>query len=201
MTTRLKIGPADHGMPLSLEDFLSADEAEGYHYELIDGKLYVSPQPNLPENWVEEWLADELRLYAHQRPDVLNYLSRKARVFVPNREDVTAPEPDVAGYRDFPSDPSVSDVNWQDVSPVLVVEVLSEAKPDKDLVRNVELYGQVPSIQEYWIVDARQTPAAPTLLVYRRFRRRWRKVLTFGPGSTYTTDLLPGFSLEVAPHT
>ena len=46
MTTRVKIGPRDHGMPLSLEEFLAADGEEGYHYELIHGRLYVCPAPN-----------------------------------------------------------------------------------------------------------------------------------------------------------
>jgi Uma2 family endonuclease len=36
---------------------------------------------------------------------------------------------------------------------VLVGEVVWEDDPDKDLVRNVELYLQVPSIREYWVLD------------------------------------------------
>jgi Uma2 family endonuclease len=200
MTTLLKIGPADNGRPMSLEEFLNADGTEGYHYELIDGKLSVSPVPNLPENRVEEWISEVIRAYAHQHPHALNYVSAKARLFVPGREHPTAPEPDLAAYRDFPTDLPLEEVNWQDVSPVLVVEVISPDDPDKDLVRNVALYLQIPTVQEYWIFDTRQGASRPTMLVYRRRdRRRWRKVLTFGPGSTYTTDLLPDFSLVVDP--
>ena len=96
----------------------------------------------------------------------------------------------------------LDEFDWRTLSPLLVVEFLSEDSPDKDLVRNVELYGQVPSIQEYWIFDTRQGAGRPTLLAYRRRdRRRWRKPLTLGPGSTYATDLLPGFTLTIDPRT
>ena len=196
MATLLKIGPADHGRPLTLEEFLTASSQEGYHYELIGGKLYVSPTPNPQENWAEMWLTSLLLMYARAHPEVINYVTTKCRVFVPGSEEVTAPEPDLGAYRDYPRDRGPHDLRWVEVSPLLVVEVLVEGNPDKDLNRNVELYRQVPSIREYWILDAREDAAHPTLLVYRRRdRRRWRKVLTVEPGATYTTDLLPGFAL------
>ena len=48
MQTALHIGPHDHGRELTDDEFVAADYEEGYKYELIDGSLYVSPQPNLP---------------------------------------------------------------------------------------------------------------------------------------------------------
>jgi Uma2 family endonuclease len=201
MTTLLKIGPADHGRPLTLEEFLSAEGQEGFHYEIIGGKLYVSPMPNPSENWAEEWLGDLLRFYVRAHPGVINYVSSKARVFVPGAAEVTAPEPDLAAYHDYPRHRAPRDLRWEEVSPLLVVEILVEGDPDKDLNRNVELYRQVASIQEYWILDAREDAMLPALLVYRRRdRRRWRKVLTIEPGGVYSTDLLPGFNLTLDAH-
>src|ERR1700751_2199376 len=104
MRVASKIGPADHGRRMSLEEFNAADGQEGYRYELIDGKVYVSPEANLPENFVEEWISRKLTIYVHENSAVVNYFSRRARVFVPDREDVTNPEPDVALYKDFPLD-------------------------------------------------------------------------------------------------
>lgn len=198
-TVLKKFGPADHGRPMALDEFMAADYVEGYQYELIDGKLYVSPQPNLPENVVEEWLSFKLNVYAKRHPDVINYVSNKARVFVPGREDVTNPEPDVAAYRRFPLHRPLDELRWQDVSPVLVVEILSAEDPDKDLVRNVELYLQVPSIKEYWLVDTlREGASRPFLTVYRRSRGRWT-LIEVGLGKSYTTKLLPGFKLVLNP--
>jgi Uma2 family endonuclease len=78
---------------------------------------------------------------------------------------------------------------------LLVAEILSADDPDKDLVRNVELYVQVPTIREYWIVDPREEFDRPRLLVYRRRGRQWQRLITIEPGETYTTRLLPGFEL------
>jgi Uma2 family endonuclease len=197
MATVVKIGPADHGRPMSLEEFESGDYEEGYRYEIIDGRLYVSPQPNLPENQVEEWLNEKLKRYARRRPEVINYVTSKARVFVPGLA-ATTPEPDQAAYRNFPLDLPKREVRWQDVSPILVAEILHQDDPEKDLVRNVALYFLVSSIKEYWVIDAREDADRPTMLVHRRHGKRWR-LIPIAFGARYTTRLLPGFELILDP--
>jgi Uma2 family endonuclease len=200
MRTLLKIGPADRGRPMTLEEFQSAASAKGYHYELIDGKLYVSPLPDLPQGFIEKWVYSALLRYSWSHPDVLKQVFAKARVFVPGRRRVTCPEPDVAAYRNFPLDVPLKRLRWQDVSPVLVIEVLSAGDPNKDLVRNVDLYLRVPSIKEYWVFDTlREGADRPYLIVYRRWRGRWREPLEVTPGETYSTRLLPAFELVVDP--
>jgi Uma2 family endonuclease len=199
MATLLKLGPADQGRPLTLEEFLSAEYARGYKYELIDGRLDVSPEANLPHDQNKEWIRDELFLYSRQHPEVINYVSGASRVFVPDRPDVTCPEPDVAAYHNFPREARIGEHDWQDISPVLVVEVLSEGTEAKDLDRNARLFFLVPSIREYWVVDPRPDPNAPTLVVHRRGRKRWR-IERVPFGATYRTPLLPGFELPIDPH-
>jgi Uma2 family endonuclease len=201
MTTLLKIGPADHGRPLSLEEFSTSAWEEGYQYELIDGRLYVTPAADAPQGLTEHWIYHKLHRYAQAHPDVINFVYNKARVFVPDRPGVTNPEPDVAAYQDFPLTVPHSQVNWQNVSPVLVVEVLSLDDPNKDLVRNVELYLQVPSIREYWVIDTRGNADQPTMQVYRRRGQRWQRVIEVGFREVYTTRLLPDFTLVLDPAT
>lgn len=137
MATILKLGPADHGQPLTLEEFHAADWEEGCQFELIDGRLYVTHEPDPPQNIVEIWLFLKVSLYSAQHPEVINFVTNKARVYVPGRRSVTNPEPDLAAYADFPLASSYADIRWQDESPMLVGEVLSPHDPDKDLVRNV----------------------------------------------------------------
>jgi Uma2 family endonuclease len=198
MATVAKIGPLDHGRPMRLGDFLSALSQEGFHYELIDGKLYVTPVPNLPEDRVERWLSLKFQLYSLQKPEIINYVTSKARLFVPGRRRVTAPEPDLAAYRNFPLQLPLRMVRWQDVSPILVGEVVSADDPEKDLVRNVGLYLRVPTIREYWVLDTREDPDQPLMRVYRRYGLRWRmRDVAFG--ETYATKLLPGFELFLDP--
>jgi Uma2 family endonuclease len=198
MSVGIALGLAEHGHPVTLEEFESAEFEEGYKYELIDGRLYVSPTPNLPEDQVANWLFLKLCEYKLRRPTAIAYLSQKARVFVPGRPEATCPEPDIAVYRRFPKELLIGKANWQSVSPILVVEVLFDADPHKDLVRNVELYLEVPSIREYWILDARNTPGQPTLIVHRRRERRWM-TREYEFGETYKTKILPGFSLRIDP--
>ncbi len=198
MATVTKLGPADHGRPMTLDEFTRGDYEEGYQYELIDGKLYVSPAPEAPQGRLFLWLFKKLDRYAEQHPEAINYVHPHARVFVSDRPGETVPEPDVTAYRDFPVDLPLSAIRWKDVSPVLVVEVLSEDDPDKDLVRNVELYLQVPTIKEYWVLDGRTNPNQPGLRVHRRHGKRWR-VIDVAFGETYTTKLLPEFALTIDP--
>lgn len=194
MATTLRIGPADRGRPMALEEFLAGDFEEGYQYELIDGRLSMNPVPNAPEGIVDRWIVLKLHGYTLNHPKVLNCVYWKARVYIPDRRGVTNPEPDAAAYRDFPWTSDLSNLRWQDLSPILVVEVLSVDDPDKDLIRNVSLYLQVPTIKEYWVLDARVDPTRPSLRVHRRHGRQWR-IVEVGPGGMYTTRLLPGFEL------
>ncbi|HJZ57590.1 MAG TPA: Uma2 family endonuclease [Gemmataceae bacterium] len=195
---QLKLGPADHGRELSLDDYESADYEPGFKYEIIDGRLYVSPTPNPPENFLEMWLYRALLFYSHEHPDVINYLSTKSRVFIPRRKKATAAEPDIAAYSDYPLGKRLRDIRWQDTSPLLVAEVLVDGSPEKDLDRNLDLYLEQPSVREYWVLDGRDEPDEPTLIQHRRYGKRW-VVRNYAYGSTFATKLLPGFSLLIDP--
>lgn len=196
----LALGPSDHGRAFSLDDFMIASYEDGFQYELISGELYVSPQADAPEEYVDDWIGSKLFLYSLLHPEIINRVSAKARVFVPGQRKVTIPEPDRTCYRDYPKHLPLRQIRWQDLLPILVVEVVSRNDPEKDLVRNVTLYKKVPSIQEYWIFDTRDDPERPTMLVYRRRGKRWEK-LRLGYGDTYTTPTLPGFALIIDPRT
>lgn len=197
---RLRFGPTDHGVRVTADELAEAEYAEGYRYEVIDGRLYVAPIANFPEGWLNDWLRDQLKAYARANPAVLNMVIGPARVFVPERPELTVPEPDVAAYRDFPLHLPVRELNWADFSPMVVCEVLVDGDPRKDLVRNVELYFEVPSILEYWVLDGRADPDRPTLITRRRWGQRW--VVREVPfGDTYTTRTLPGLRLLIDPRT
>ncbi len=201
MATATMLGPADHGKLLSLEEFETSPVEEGYRYEIIDGRLYVSPLPNLPHELILIWIHEVLLAYSRAHPEVINLISTKARIFLPDSFQPTRPEPDLAVYQDFPRGQKLGAVNWRDVNPILVVEVVSEDDPDKDLVRNVELYLRVLSIKEYWIYDTREEANPPSLLVYRRRGSNWQRPITVSYGEIYTTRMLPGLNLVIQPTT
>jgi Uma2 family endonuclease len=200
MPATLYLTPADQGRQLTLKEFETAGSQEGYHYELIDGKLEVSPLPNLPHDFIRDWLNWKLGDYCRHHPEVINHIQAPARVFVPERRAVTAPEPNLAAYPNFPLGLSVAKMRWQDVSPLLVVEILSEDTSKKDQIRKLGLYLEIPSIREYWIIDPRADADRPSLTAHHRRGRAWQRPIEVPAGGTYTTRLLPGFTLVLDPH-
>jgi len=121
-------------------------------------------------------------------------------VYIHSREHATRPEPDVAAYSDYPHHLPRKQRRWADISPFLVVEIVSEYDPKKDLVRNVELYADVPTIKEYWVIDPRPDPDRPALRVYRRRGKGWQKPIDVPFGGVYESPrTLPGFRLVVDP--
>lgn len=191
-TTTLRFGPKDHGRAVSDEELELAEYRPGYDYEVIFGRLYVSPAPNPEHDVVEKHIYNQIYLYSLDRPDVVGYVTDRARVFVDSEEKTTAPEPDLAVYAEGPDD------DWRAVGPFIVGEVLRGEEIDKDLFRNVELYWRVPSIQEYWVFDIRENPRRPTLLVHRRTRNGW-DTRELAASDTYQTSLLPGLKLAISP--
>jgi Uma2 family endonuclease len=196
--TKLRFGPTDHGRPVTADELDDAEYADGFKYEIIDGRFYVVPVASFYEQSLERWLRRELERFSEANPDVIGWVAVKSRVFVPGRPDLTVPEPDIAVYRDDLDQLADGELNWADFHALVVVEVLVESDPDKDLVRNVDLYLQVPSIAEYWILDGRESTAEPVLIARRRYRNRWALTeVTYG--ETYTTRTLPGFELLIDP--
>lgn len=192
LTTTLRFGSNDHGRAVTDEELEIADYQLGYDYEVIFGRLYVSPAPNPEHDIVEKNILRQLFAYQEANPDIVDYVTDRARVFVASEEKTTAPEPDIAVYADGPDD------DWRAVGPFIVGEVLRGEDIDKDLFRNVKLYLRVPSIQEYWVFDIRANPRRPTLLVHRRTRSGW-DIHEVAASETYQTPLLPGLKLVISP--
>ena len=169
-TALLKLGPADAGRDLSEEDYLAAEYEPGHKYELIRGRLEVSPLPGVPQDCAEQWLFRHLLAYSLCHPHVINHVTNKACVRIIEAAEVSLPEPDISAYRDFPLlEPE--GVDWRDLSPVLVAEIISPGYAAKDLRRNPPLYLSQRSIQEYWVVDTRPGLRAAELVVHRRQTR------------------------------
>ena len=192
MLTSVRFGPHDHGLLISDADLQHAEFRSGYNYEVISGRLYVSPAPDFEHDWIEKHVFGQVFLYSRLHPEVVAYVTDRARVFVPGSHKTTAPEPDLAVYSMLPTS------DWRDASPLVVGEVLRGEDVDKDLFRNVDLYLRVPSIQEYWVFDIRHDAKRPLLLVHRREADHWN-VMEFGPEALYETPWLPGLKLTISP--
>jgi Uma2 family endonuclease len=191
LTTVRRFGPRSHGRLVTNEELETADYRLGYDYEVIFGRLFVSPAPNFEHDVVEKHIYNQVYLYSVDHPEIVGYVTDRARIFVPGVELTTAPEPDLAVYAEQFED-------WREAEPFIVGEVMRGTDIDKDLFRNPGLYLRVPTIQEYWVFDIREEPRRPKLWVYRRVRNDW-DIQEFPPDTIYQTPLLPGLKLRVTP--
>lgn len=114
IATRTRFGPADHGTRLTLAEYEEAEYAPKFKYELIEGRLYVSPGPNFAESVLERWLAFKLNLFAMAHPEVINFVSTKGRIFLPHKLRPAVPEPDLAVYAGAPMDEPYESIHWED---------------------------------------------------------------------------------------
>jgi Uma2 family endonuclease len=200
MTTILKLTPEDHGRRVTPEEWESAKgHSKRWKYEIIDGVVQVSPPPAYSHDVILDWHNLVFVKYRIDHPDVVNHVTQRFAVRIPGRVGLTEPEPDFGLYC-LPPDLDATQTRWADIEPFLVVEILSEGTEEKDTVRNVELYAQVPGIREYWVIDPRRNVYQPSLTVYRKRGRRWQRPIEVAFGEVYESPrLLPGFSLTVDP--
>src|SRR4051794_35778650 len=113
---QLSFGPQDHGSAVSDEDAERAEYQPGFRYEIIDGRIFVSPAADLPHDEVLGSIHDALLAYKLQRPDLIKRISASACVFVSAKSRLTAPEPDLAVYNRFQRS-TLWKKDWRNVSP------------------------------------------------------------------------------------
>ncbi len=144
-----------HSTEWTLE-MLHALPDDGNRYELVDGKLLVSPSPSLPHQWIVFDLYTALRSYVSTIGGMDVVGSPVAVTFSRRRE--VQPDLVVLPLVDGRRPRSFDEAGRA----VLVVEVLSPSTARHDRVIKRRVY-QMEGVPEYWIVD----PDARTV-------ERWR---------------------------
>lgn len=190
-TTFRRIGPRSAGASMTPEEFDAIEPsrfARGYHYELINGILIVTPPVGDAEADPNDELGFLLRSYKG---------TQKEGTIL----DATMPERHVAGTANrrrcdraiWAGLGRLPDTK-RDV-PTIVVEFVSGQRRDalRDYEQKRDEY-LAAGVVEYWVIDRfrrlmtiyRHGPAGPT-----------HQVVT--EAETYRTQLLPGFELPLAP--
>jgi Uma2 family endonuclease len=187
LTPHLVLGPQLAGISLTPEEFDAIEEVDReYRYELINGRLIVTPPPLEAERGPNEELGFLLRLYRTQHPQG-------------SALDGTLPEQTVVTRKNRRR---ADRVIWtglgrqpdpQSDLPSIVAEWVSESKRDwlRDYIEKVEEYREI-GIAEYWIFDRFRR----TLTVYRGSAAAPEKLIVH-EGESYRTPLLPGFELAL----
>jgi Uma2 family endonuclease len=121
VTSTIRIGPADNGRLMSLDEFQEAEEEEGYRYELARGMLEVTHAPNDPHGVTAWILLSTIAVYSREHPGVIYRAGggSEFRLWLPAM--ISGRNPDVAvALRGTPRD-------WRGRRPPsLAFEVVSE---------------------------------------------------------------------------
>ncbi len=182
-----RIGPADHGRAMSLEEFLEADEEPGFRYELARGVLEVTEVPDDPHGPIVYHLYRALALYDQSRPGLIRRYGGAAefRLWLPGM--ISGRNPDVAVVlRNAPKDYRGRRI------PVLAVEVVSIGGEVRDYETKRQEY-LAYGLLEYWIVD----PQARRVTVLVRHGDVWAERV-YQDDQTAEGIVLPGFRGRVA---
>lgn len=189
--TLIKIGPADHGRPMSLVEFEHAGVQEGYLYELSRGIITVSDVPGWLHMMILQAIKDRLYFYKMSHRGHIHVINAGAecKLLIPAFESER--HPDLSLYLTQP--PPIHNAtlrhHW---FPEIVIEVVSPSSRKRDYEEKPEEYLRL-GVKEYGIVDSRDG----VMVVMKRVRNRWSQS-RIEPPATYRTRLLPGLDFSVA---
>jgi Uma2 family endonuclease len=159
---------------------------DGQRYEIIGGRLHVTPAPWPRHQKIVGELFYRIREYLVAHPVGEVYLAPvdvrvgEADTVQPDLAFIALENLDIVGERSITG------------APDLVVEVASESTQHYDATTKRDAY-EAAGVQEYWRVDAN----SDSVSVLRREGQGFGPESRLDRGSTLTTPLLPGFALRV----
>lgn len=181
----LYLGKADHGTPLSHEEFAEAQYEEPWRYERVEGRLVIMPPSGHDHGVMGKPFRNYLGAYELAHPEIVEHVISEAWLAFDDDRDRIA---DIAVYLRSGQEGA----RIPDRVPELVFEVVSEGAEAhrRDYEEKKAEYLEL-GVQEYVIVDRFQHQ----LIVLRRKGKRYVETV-LGPEDIYRTALLPG--LEIA---
>lgn len=172
---------------ITADDLLLISEAEG-RFELIEGELHEMPPAG--EEHGEVGLGIAARVWMHVQEHSLGTAYNSETGFIISRNPDVVLAPDVSFVRAgrLPADRDRR--KFIEVSPDLVVEVISPSEHPGDVTNKVQRYLNA-GVQLVWVVYPQQRSVA----VYRA-DRTWDSLQ--GDDSLDGADVLPDFTLPLA---
>ncbi len=163
---------------------------DGKLYELIEGELYVSTQPN----WHHQYACIRLsRAFENWNERSGLGIANCAPGLIFSLHDAVAP--DVVWISIERLSQVLGDDGKLHAAPDLVVEVVSPGwqNEQRDRDTKLKLYSR-RGVREYWIVDWQKQQVE----IYRRSRAKLIQTATLLRDDELTSPLLPGFSCQVS---
>jgi len=181
MTTKLQT--------LTINDLDAMPAKDGYHYEIIEGELFVSCSPGLTHQRVLANLITLFVVFLRENP-ILEYVPSPGLVF----DDYSGVIPDLVVFLDRRSDAIITGERLTG-PPDLVIEILSPGPANirRDRIIKRQLYSK-HGVPEYWIVD----PSHPRVEQYVLHGSSLKLMQTLQREDILSSSAIPGFSCLVS---
>ena len=163
-----------------------------YHYELLDGKIYMTPPAGGPHSVAQGNLFGSLHRFVQDNKLGRVYGS-SAGYRLPSEKDVVEPDIAFVSNERHAAMPPMVQGQFLRVVPDLIIEVLSPSHEKNDLIRKRAVY-ETNGVREYWIVDPPERQVRQLVLEEGRFHDQ--PIVEFG--GSVESRVLPGFRIAVA---
>ncbi len=189
--TITRIGPADVGRRMSLEEFEHAGTEAERLFELSRGVVVMVDVPNPWHFKLLDAIRRQLAAFCEKQPGLIFGVAGggECKLLIPGLESER--HPDLAIYKKPPPGGRNDDELWSHWVPEFAIEVVSQSSRHRDYHEKPEEYLKI-GVLEYWIVDADEG----MMKVMRRSRGRWVEY-PVRPPDGYRTRLLPGFEFSI----
>jgi Uma2 family endonuclease len=188
--TAVRVGPADHGRCMTLDEFDLAEGQEGHLYELSRGVVTVTEVPNIRHGLQVDAIREQFSAYRQTHRGVIHAVlsGAECKLLIAGLESER--HPDLAIYKTPPPDEDV----WSTWVPELVIEVVSPSSRRRDYEEKPDEYLRF-GVREYWIIDEERQE----MLVLSRKGGKWAARVV-RPTERYRTSkaLLPDFEFDLA---
>ena len=173
------------GLPYKADDIWDTPE-DGNRYEVIDGRLYVSPPPILVHQNASSVLHFLVMQYVRQRGLGKVFAAPVGVVL----DDENGLQPDLV----YVSRERAGILSERGIegAPDLVVEILSPSTRGRDRGIKMRRYAAA-GVPHYWIVD----PRTRTLEAYQLTEQGYELIGAYGPGDIFRPALFPGLEIPI----
>jgi Uma2 family endonuclease len=160
--------------------------SDGKRYELVHGKVHVTPAPATRHQLTLQNLSENLGPYIHR-----NHLGELCQSPLDIRlAEETVLQPDLIFISNARA--GIIQENWIQGSPDLAVEVLSPATAGHDRAVKLPIYAEA-GVPEVWLID----PKAKTVEVLRLREAKYVAEATYAGRHVLTSVLFRGWQLSL----
>jgi len=178
---------------LSQEEFsewVSHQSWDLNHYELLNGRVVMTPPARDPHARVEVRLARIVGSFVHDR-GLGECLGSSQGIELPSGDTLQPDFSFVSSARRSAMGPPTPD-QFLPVVPNLVVEILSPSTAMRDRTEKRDVYER-NGVEEYWLVDSKRCE----LTVFTRTAGAFDAGRFFRPGEPFRSTVLAGLTVDV----